>query len=938
MESQIQHKELPLTGRWITADPASIGMNFRTLKNLRHTDTHLQGIKGMSKVTSAVINATYSAVRSAFHFMKPNPQESHIIVQAYNSGMTASKLLLNSEPVPGVGDFTATPLWDDSPGSGIGRFSGGPDGQVIYANGVDTCIWTGDEMNIGACILSKTALTTWNDIPTDPKSYIDEMNNSKTDAMNILTIGGDYKTLLIGTKLPASGFKFYVKTANTTANTMVIKESTAGAWDTLTATTDGTRDDGKSFAQTGEVAFGSTVDTTKTKYLNSYYLYWYQFTINDGTADIYKITAKADMQPIIDLWDGVYRELTKCYITKTAQEDKTLNVLKNDYESGTASTYLDISSLTATTQFLEFGFGEKQTALNFLLPSDYVNTISPAAPAAGTISMGGLAVAEETFQIGDVTFTWKASRTGAGEVAIGADANEACDNIVAAVNADHTEVIAERTANVLITAVYRGEAGNDIDFTEDSTNMSMDGSGKLGGTVPGTAVGAVSVDYWDGEDYVTVGTVTDGTSKEDVSLSTPGVISWQNTDIALEQKKQYANAEAKYYYRVKFDRTLSASVRLIQVTGIPAPIQISHYKFPIFAQGRILLMCDMSGARHKGIASSKYMPQVYNGSDTADMYFGEEGELSCGVELFSQFGSSLYSLVLVFKNTEMWIMAGQDIAEWENNTFLISDSIGCPAPMTLKTVTLATDIGAGTNRALAIWQGAHGVYMSDGRAPIPVHGDIKEFFDSSFARRINPDMIDESVGFVDVANQEYHLLIATGASTVLDAELVYDIRRNKWHEVDRDAYPLEHGLLVKDYRGNAYNYGFVGGWMTRLEHGQYFIVSTAPIVHEFQFGDFPLGQLWEETRLSEVRLFTVAKTATANDITCTHYADTYGTGTEHVMSPERTGYRLALPEYIDKLNGSPFHTLKFSISTNNEDIGFEPLTVTTAFHVVKQDN
>ena len=108
-------------------------------------------------------------------------------------------------------------------------------------------------------------------------------------------------------------------------------------------------------------------------------------------------------------------------------------------------------------------------------------------PAQGTITMSGVAIANETFVIGSQTFTWKAARAATGEVTIGASAAAACTNIIAAVNADITNAVASQGAGttVIITAASGGTAGNSIVFTEASTNMAVDGSGTLGATNSG---------------------------------------------------------------------------------------------------------------------------------------------------------------------------------------------------------------------------------------------------------------------------------------------------------------------------------------------------------------------------------------------------------------------------------------------------------------------
>lgn len=110
-----------------------------------------------------------------------------------------------------------------------------------------------------------------------------------------------------------------------------------------------------------------------------------------------------------------------------------------------------------------------------------------AVAATGIITMAGIAIAEETFVIGAQTFTWKAARSVAGEVTIGADAPAAVTNLVTAITADITDVTAADGAGdtVDLTAATKGVAGNSIVLTEASTNMTVDGSGTLGGAVAG---------------------------------------------------------------------------------------------------------------------------------------------------------------------------------------------------------------------------------------------------------------------------------------------------------------------------------------------------------------------------------------------------------------------------------------------------------------------
>ena len=199
-------------------------------------------------------------------------------------------------------------------------------------------------------------------------------------------------------------------------------------------------------------------------------------------------------------------------------------------------------------------------------------------------------------------------------------------------------------------------------------------------------------------------------------------------------------------------------------------------------------------------------------------------------------------------------------------------------------------------------------------------------------------MIGDSVGEIDPVNMWYRWAFASGtAATALNKELVYDIKRNKWFEVVRGTdNQLQFILLVHDTYGNSYNYGFLDtGYMLRLENGTDF--DGEDIVHEFHLGDLPLVDLATETQVDSIRLLTVAKATTANEVTLTHYADGATAGTDMTLSPARTGYRLAQPSTQQRISGDPFHSFKCVMTTDDETIGFEPLALVVGFHPTHKD-
>ena len=115
--------------------------------------------------------------------------------------------------------------------------------------------------------------------------------------------------------------------------------------------------------------------------------------------------------------------------------------------------------------------------------------------AVGTITLTGLPTLAQTFVVGTRTFTWVAARTVAGEVTRGATAAACVTSIVAAIAADLATVTAADGAGdtVVVTAAAVGPDGNDIVFSESTSNMTMDGNGFLGATTVGEAVRTLEV-------------------------------------------------------------------------------------------------------------------------------------------------------------------------------------------------------------------------------------------------------------------------------------------------------------------------------------------------------------------------------------------------------------------------------------------------------------
>ncbi|KKK49342.1 hypothetical protein LCGC14_3136020, partial [marine sediment metagenome] len=143
------------SGKWNPSEePLLIGQNgFQDIQNLRYFQNHLRGVKGDIKVTETIANTPYYKPRSAYHFTKDNPTETHIIAQFFNEDLDDSVLSQNVTPPPNAGEFSGITLHQDVPGSKVGSFATVSGGNLAYANGEEVLIWGGNERPVHGFLL-----------------------------------------------------------------------------------------------------------------------------------------------------------------------------------------------------------------------------------------------------------------------------------------------------------------------------------------------------------------------------------------------------------------------------------------------------------------------------------------------------------------------------------------------------------------------------------------------------------------------------------------------------------------------------------------------------------------------------------------------------------------------------------------------------------------
>jgi hypothetical protein len=373
----LQPIPFPFIGKWNPSESPELLDDFglQDVQNVRKVGKRFKGIGGHTIINSTSI-ATYTYLLNGFHFYKDQPQESHVIVLATSTTTSpgASYLYQNTTAIPGTGNFSATTLHTDATaGIGRGRFSMAPAGNMVYANGAETLIWGGSEIEPTSFISHSTALATTNTLLTNSKDYSEAVINTLTTPGNYAAIDAPtFPVWFIGTTRPIQAAKFYVLTSNTSASTITVNEWAGNQWNSR-AVTDNTKIATVSLATTGTVTWTSSAD--RPKYLGGLSLYWYQFALSAGNANIYYVTVDAPLQSIKNIWDGEEVSPAKVlkYIGSTTHVDYT-----DDAIDELTSTYVDASSLTSSRHIL-VGFTQRMQGLNFTMKADSENSASATA-------------------------------------------------------------------------------------------------------------------------------------------------------------------------------------------------------------------------------------------------------------------------------------------------------------------------------------------------------------------------------------------------------------------------------------------------------------------------------------------------------------------------------------------------------------------------------
>ncbi len=449
---------------------------------------------------------------------------------------------------------------------------------------------------------------------------------------------------------------------------------------------------------------------------------------------------------------------------------------------------------------------------------------------------------------------------------------------------------------------------------------------------------SITVKYYNGGDWVSVGTVDDQTRAANAAtLSHSGAIIWDAIDESNEFKTSISTSTELYYYLITVNSALSADTKIDFVSGVAAPSNIDNYNSVATWLNSLWLIGQGSGNRNKVKSSAMNTVCVFNGSQSNEIYVGTNEEIIAGCSLFSRFLQNVEETMILLKKDEVWVLDGSDP---DNITpYKVSSQYGITSKNTLSVCDIGVEVTPGVNKAVAIWQSSSGIMMFDNGALITISKDIDNYFedmyDASITERLNPNAVDKSVGFFDPHKKCYHWLFAAGTSTTLNREFVYDIIRKKWYRIDRGSgLYLQSGIYVVDYNGGTYIYGGIDtGYIERLDYGNTF--DGTDITSTFRLADKPLDDtMWTESNLRHIKIIGITN-STEDTFTLYYYPDQATSGTSiGTVDQSESGKRVYHRTY-DVNKNAIFHSIGGVVVSDDTFCSCEPLAISYMYHNIR---
>lgn len=508
------------TGKWNPSENPLLldDYGLQDIQNLRKDGKHFKGVSGHTAINTTAASTAYPYILNGFHFKKDQPAESHVIIYSADSTTpTDGRLYQNTTAIPSTGDFSATALHTPTTFADMWRFSAAPGGNMVAANGDETLIWGGNEIEATAIYTSSSTVTY---TVTNSNDYSDILSNTRQTSDQVATLavsgGADsFVKLLLHCDGEDGSITFTDETGKVITRGDGAYINTAQAkFGTASLYLDGAGD----YISTADHAdwnFGTgnfTID------------FWVRWEVDPGTANVplYNQYADADHRVTLSLYSN------RLYLSARDGAGAHLVQFYSAPFDPTAGTWYHIafervSAANAATGWRIFVNGTSQTLT--LADGGWSNALPDVA---GSLYFGALNP--------DYLNGWL------DEVRV-------------------SKGIARWTSDF---TVPNQPYGNNSNYFLVGSKRPLQGA-KFYISSGNTATSTLTVKEWQGATWQSL-TITDNTSSGGKTLATTGTVTWTYTGGA---KPRYINGLSLYWYQFYFD---AGQTSLYYVTT-DAPIQ-----------------------------------------------------------------------------------------------------------------------------------------------------------------------------------------------------------------------------------------------------------------------------------------------------------------------------------------------------------------------------
>ena len=356
-----------------------------------------------------------------------------------------------------------------------------------------------------------------------------------------------------------------------------------------------------------------------------------------------------------------------------------------------------------------------------------------------------------------------------------------------------------------------------------------------------------------------------------------------------------------YGYVYRLYAATTAGTTLDTFHGIPqSNVVKTKYIFPFAYQNRAMWCGSTSdGERNRVDFSITNNPNVYNGPDSSgynherSLYFGDYRPLTAAANAFVKRGDTVENIALFFKDSEVYSLSGYNIDTFRISR--VSQSIGCPSPLTVVSIETAYLFGAEQSENIVMWLSSYGpvAYVNNSIVPIP---GVESYFDPSNTLCITSASFPTAHAWFDHIYKEYNIIFQNAAG---DVWLVYNILYRKWYRKYCDNAHPSGAFPVMDSNGMIYNYAYGdSGYLLRLENGLNWGSASYLIDYSLTTADIiPFEDIWKRSAIRAFKVIHKTNTVTGGSGTLTVTCYTNGNNTAETTTTLPTSNTMAKSGY-----------------------------------------